>query len=267
MPRRAGNGRRSIRLAMTRYSVGAMQSTPTRSRSSSSRRSAGSKRDVEKGGRAPQPGCDEDIAGRLRPAARGGAPDQLPGRRVEPLLGLQTLAGQIALRMHDTAGLAGGAAGECDQTRLIRIEIDRRGGLCGEQARVGDAQDGAGQALELSQVALVGDDQSGLRKTDSQLEVLRAELLGAGQDDGTDAKAGDHRQDPLGAVSDQGHDDIAALYSTCLQRSCQACRAIGDLAEAPLAPGAVACQLDEGKALGRCGVDDLSGEVHGWREG
>ncbi|RDJ93183.1 hypothetical protein B4Q13_23655, partial [Lacticaseibacillus rhamnosus] len=43
-------------------------------------------------------------------------------------------------------------------------------------------------------------------------------MLVAGQHDRPDPKAGDHRQHPLGAVADQGHNDVTAFYAVHKER-------------------------------------------------
>ena len=58
---------------------------------------------------AHQPGGDEHVAGGLRPARRGGAPGQVAVAGAEPVLGLDPLAGQVALAVADRLRLAGGA--------------------------------------------------------------------------------------------------------------------------------------------------------------
>ena len=76
---------------------------------------------------AGQPGREEDVAGRLRPARGGRAPDQLAGARAEPVLGLGALAGQVAVGVDDAARLAGGAGGEDDQRRVLGVHLLDRG--------------------------------------------------------------------------------------------------------------------------------------------
>ncbi len=81
---------------------------------------------------AGQPGGEEDVAGRLRPARRGRAPDQLAGARGEPVLGLGALPVQVAVGVDDAARLAGRARGEDDQRRVLGAHLlDRRRRLLG----------------------------------------------------------------------------------------------------------------------------------------
>ena len=217
---------------------------------------------VQQRRRAAQPGGDEDIAGGLRPAARGRAPDELPGRGREPALGLEALPVEVALSVQHALGLARGAAREGDQAGLVLAELHGAGRLGRIQGLVGDGEHGHLDARELVEVARVGEDQARPRVADAQLQVLGAQLLGAGQHDRAEAEAGDHREHPLGAVADHGHDDVAALHSSRRERPRESRRALGHLAEAPLATGALARQLDEREALRRGGVQDLGGEVH-----
>ena len=103
-----------------------MQSTSTRSRSSELEALGGVEaRVVQQRGGAADPRRDEDVARRLRPAARGRAPDEVAGARVEPVLGLHALAGQVALGVEDRLRLAGRAARERDQARVVRRRARR----------------------------------------------------------------------------------------------------------------------------------------------
>jgi len=132
-----------------------------------------------------------------------------------------------------------------------------------EQRRVGEGQHRARRrrVRERGQVALVRDDQARLCGVESLAQVLGAQLLVARERHGADPKAGDHRQQPLGAVSDQRHHDVAAADPACCQGAGEPRGAIGDLAEAPIAPAPVPGNLDERAARGRSGVDDVTGEV------
>ena len=84
-----------------------------------------------------QPGGDEGVASRQRPAACGGAPAQVTGAGVVPMLGLDELAGQVAGSVADRLGLAGRPRREHDQRRVVGLELGRRSGLGLEQAVVG----------------------------------------------------------------------------------------------------------------------------------
>ena len=70
---------------------------------------------VQERGGAAQPRGDERVARRLRPAGRRRAPDQIARPRVEPVLGLQLLAREVALAVQRGLRLARGARGERDQ--------------------------------------------------------------------------------------------------------------------------------------------------------
>ena len=111
-------------------------------------------------------------------------------------------------------------------------------------------------------VALVADDDRGARDVQAQAQVVAAQLLGAGQDDRAEAKAGHHRDDPFGAVADERQDDVTAPHAYVVQAGGERPRVGRDLAERPLAPPAVAGELDERQAPWRRRADDVSGEVH-----
>ena len=168
---------------------------------------------------AGEPGGDEDVARGLRPSGGGGAPHQLPRARPEPVGGLEALAEEVALAVEDRLGLAGGAAGERDQAGLLGAELRRRSGGPVEEGVVRNEHDldppvlcgpVVEGRLQLGAVALVGDHQPRPGDREAQAQVLGAQLLGAGQHDGAEAKAGEHREHPLGAVADQGHHHVPA---------------------------------------------------------
>ena len=120
-----------------------MQRTRPRSRSRTSRRSCGVEAGVvQQRGGAADPRRDEDVAGRLAPAAGRRAPDELAGAGVEPVLGLDALAGEVALGVDDGLGLARGAAGERDEARVLGVELDRRGGAAAYSASSGIVRTG-----------------------------------------------------------------------------------------------------------------------------
>ena len=219
---------------------------------------------VQERARARQPGRDEHVARRLRPAAGGGAPHQLARARRQPVARLHALTLQVALGVHDRLGLAGRAAGERDQARVVEPQLDGGRRRSREQRLVGHVGELAGgrRRLELLAVTLVGEDQRGIGRLDAQAQVLGPQLLGARQHHGADAKARDHAQHPLGAVADQRHHHVAAADPASRQPPRQARGALGHLAEAPLAPGAVARELHQRQPLWRGRVDDLAREVH-----
>ena len=230
-----------------------MQRTATGSRSRTARRSCGSKRASCSSAAAPaDPRRDEDVAGRLAPAAGRRAPHELAGAGVEPVLGLDVLAGEVALGVDDGLRLARGPAREGDEARVLGVELDRRRRGGGRVQRlVGDREHRAVRpgGVELGAVALVADDRRRPRDVEAQPQVAGAQLLGAGQDDRADAEARDHRQHPLRAVADQRQDDVAAPRRRARASAPASARgALGDLAERPLAPAAVAVELDEREA-------------------
>ena len=167
---------------------------------------------------------------------------------------LQALAGEVALRVHDRLRLTGGAARERDQAGIVVGQLGRGRGRGREQRLVGHVhalgrRDGraAPPPRARSRLRSSARISGGRGDVDAQAQVLGAQLLGARQHDGADAKAGEHAQHPLGAVADQRHHDVARGPPRAAQRARQAGRALGDLAEAPLAPRAVARELEQGE--------------------
>ena len=131
---------------------------------------------------ARQPGGDEHVAGRLRPAAGGRAPHQLAGRRREPAACLQALAEQVALGVHDRLGLAGGAARERDQGRLLGASsAGGAGSAANRRPRRGSAAPAppARPARARPRLRSSATIRRGLRHLDPQPQVLGAQLLGA----------------------------------------------------------------------------------------
>ena len=196
-----------------------MHSTSTRSRSRISRRSCGVEaRVVQQRRRAAQPRRDEDVARRLAPAAGGRAPDELAGAGVEPVLGLQPLAGEVALAVHDGLRLAGGAAREGDQARVLGVELGAaaagsRSGQSPHGHRRSSARPSRRPRSVVARCARRTTTSARPRDVEAQAQVLGAQLLGAGQHDVALAEAGDHRQHPLGPVADQRQDDVAAAHA------------------------------------------------------
>ncbi len=265
--RTSGSGGISTRLAITRYSVGAMQSTVT----CSSRRIFKALRGVETGiveqrRGAPDPRRDEHVARRFGPAGCGGAPDQVALAGVQPVLGLEPLPEQVALAMHDSLGFAGGPARERDQARIGRVQVDVLDGRPRPiERRIGNRQQlapGCGR-LELRQVALVGHDQLRLSRRDPQAQVLGPQLLVARQRDRSEAEARDHRQHPLGPVADHRHHGVSLRHAVTLEGGREAGASVRDLAERPLPALALAGDLDQRQPVCGGGVDQVSGEVHG----
>ena len=95
------------RLAITRYSVGAMQSTSTCSRSISSSRSCGSKRASCSSAAAPRSqGAMNALRADFDQPAAAVHQTSWPGCGREPVLGLQLLAGEVALAVQHGLRLA-----------------------------------------------------------------------------------------------------------------------------------------------------------------
>ena len=267
-PRSPATGRGSARLAITRYSVGAMHSTATGSRASTSRRSWGSKRASCSRAAAPRiHGAMNTLRADLLQPLPAVHQTRLAGPRVEPVLGLRALPGQVALGVEDGLRLARGPARERDQARVLGVELDRVGLRDAQQTVVGHDEHRTARlgGIELVAVALVADDRRGPRDVEAQAQVAGAQLLGAREHDGADAEARDDRQDPLGPVADEREDDIAAPDAVPAQGARQRARAGRHLAEGPLAPLAAARDLDERRAFRVGGVDEVAREVHGRR--
>ena len=248
-PRGAAAARAAwCRLAMARYSVGAMHSTSTPSRSITSSRSAGSKRASCISAVAPaDPGGDERVAGGLRPAAGRGAPAQVALAGAEPVLGLGGLPGQVALAVADRLGLARGARGEHDQRRVARGRAPPPGRARPRTGRSSGTRSSSpveARLLDGRRVALVGDHRPRLHGVHPRPQVRGPQLLGAGQRHRADPEAGHHRQDPLRAVADDGHHHVPPAYSALLagsRRNCADRRAISpkvSSAREPSAPSA-----------------------------
>ncbi len=73
--------------------------------------------------RAAEPRSDEHVARRLRPPRRRRAPDELARLGPQPVLGLGSLAGQVAVGVQRPARLAGRPRGEDDQGAVVRLEV------------------------------------------------------------------------------------------------------------------------------------------------
>ncbi len=218
MRRRAGRGRRVVRLASIRYSVGAWQSTLTPSASSMSSRSAGSKRPSWITAAAPvSHGARKTLRADFDQPGRGRAPDKLAVARPEPVLGLGLLAEQVAVGVDDAARLAGGAGGEDDQRRVLGVHLlDRRRASPAARSSSRTSPTStrviAGTPVgEFAEQALLADAERRRRRRDPQLEVVAAQLRVAGQRDRAHPPAGEQRQHPLDPVADQRHHHVAPL--------------------------------------------------------
>ena len=76
------------------------------------------------------------------------------------------------------------------------------------------------------------------------------------------AKAGEHRERPFQAVSDQREDDVAAAHAEPIECSGEPGRGAGERAERVLEAPAVARQLDHRARLRRRILHDVTPEVH-----
>jgi hypothetical protein len=138
---------------------------------------------VQQGRRAHEPGCDECVAGRFRPACAAGGPAEVALPRAEPVLGLNPLAAEVPLAVANRLGTATGSGGEHDQRGVLRAELRRGGGRRAlEEPLVWHPQQRSTEArlLERGGVALVRDGCSRLHEVQPGPEVRRAQLLGAG---------------------------------------------------------------------------------------
>ena len=95
---------------------------------------------VQQCARTREPGRDEHVARALAPARGGRAPHQLAGLCAQPMVGLQALPVEVALRVNHGLRLACGAARERDQTGFLRRQLERGEGLGREQGIVGHEQ-------------------------------------------------------------------------------------------------------------------------------
>ena len=220
--------------------------------------------------RAAQPRRDEDVARRLRPARGGRAPDQLTGTGAEPVLGLRALSGQVALGVQGRAGLARRPGREDDQRRVAGGEVGDRGRRLLRAILVqGSADLGQGHVRDpvrqLAEQVLVADAECRACGRGAQREVLAAQLGVAGQRHRAHPPAGEHRQHPLQAVADQGHDDVAAVDAAGGERPREPGGHRDQLAEVPDAPPAVARDRDQRRRRRRKALEDVLGEVH-WRQ-
>ena len=108
-----------------------------------------------------------------------------------------------------SAGSSGAEIGGGRRRRLVEALVGDRQ----QRAVEAGVPDGVG-------VALVGDHRARLDEVHPRAQVLRPQLLGAGQRDRADPEAGHHRLDPLGPVPDHGHHHVAAADA----RARPACR-------------------------------------------
>ena len=193
---------------------------------------------VQQRRRAAQPRRDERVAGGLRPARRRGAPHELAGTGVEPVLGLRPLAGQVALPVEHGLGLARGAGRERDQARVVRCELRRRRSVAGGPfaPRAPDRRPVPAGLAQHAGVALVGHDDPRSHGLEARSQVLRAQLLGAGQHDVALVEAGDHGEHPFGLVPEQREHHIAAPEFALRQVRGERPRRVRDLTHRPFPP-------------------------------
>ena len=243
-----------------------MQSTSTRSRAISSRRSCGSKRASCRSAAAPrEPGRDERVAGGLDQPAAAVHHTSWPGCGREPVLGLQALAGEVALAVQDGLRLARRAAGERDQARVVRARARRAAARVRCLRSNGTHSVSPVQPASRSVAALrtSATTSRGCATASRCARSFGRSCSVHGQHDEALAEAGEHRQRPLRAVSDEREDDVAAADAERVRASRRA------LPAAPLSSPnvhsrrrAVAGQLDQRAGARRRRFDDVAGEVH-----
>ena len=215
---------------------------------------------------AGQPGGEEDVAGRLRPARRGRTPDQLAGARGEPVLGLGALPVQVAVGVDDAPRLAGRAGGEDDQRRVLGAHLlDRGGRLLGAvlvEHRGDILQRHRRYAVrQLGEQLRFADAERRRRGAHPQLEVVAAQLRAAGQGDRAHAPAGEQRQRPLDPVAEQRHHHVAAPHPARREGAGEPGRASDQLTEVPVPPLARGVDRDDPQPRGRRALHQLD-EVH-----
>ncbi len=185
----------------------------------------------------------------------------------DPVLGLQALAGQVALWVEHALGVTAGTGREDDHGRVLRVEIgDVGGGLLGAVLveRIGDLghrhrRDSAGQ---LAEQLLLADAELRVRRLDPDLEVLPAQLGVAGHCDGAHPKAGEHREHPFDPAADQRHHGIAALDAERRHGARETGAAGDQLAVVPLAPSAERVDGDDPERRRGRPLHDVLDEVH-----
>ena len=187
-----------------------------------------------------QPGGDEDVAGRLRPAGRRRAPGELARRAAPNQCSAWTpLTGEVALGVHGAPRLAGRARGEDDQRRVLGAEVGRLGRaspgavLVEDRRRPRPASSPARPPGSSPSRPSSPTHERGVGRRDPELEVGAAQLRVAGQRDRAHPPAGEHRQHPLDAVADQGHHDVAAPHAAGREGAREPGAARDQLAEVP----------------------------------
>ncbi len=184
--------------------------------------------------------------------------------------------------MHDRLRLAGGAAREGDQAGILRRELDRGGRLGGEQRLVGHVEDRRGTgpggvaldsrrrhgfaswaASSSPRLRSSATISAGRATLQAQAQVLGAQLLGARQHDGADAKARDHRKAPTRG----GCRSASSRRRRGARRAPAAHRPSAPNARRPrrssTRAAAVARELDERAVVGGGALEDVAREVHG----
>ncbi len=189
-----------------------------------------------------------------------------PGPRAQPVRRLHVLAGQVALGVEDGLGLAGGAARERDQARLVLAQLDRRGGLAREQRLVGHEHDLAPRLPAASSSARLRSSATISRGRATSMRRRRSLARSCSVHGSTTAPMRMHAHI---VITHSGRLPISVITTSPLlhapraQRAGQTRAAIGDLAERPLAPRPVPGQLHQRAVSRRQSIEHVAGEVHG----
>jgi hypothetical protein len=216
--------------------------------------------------RPHQPRRDEDVPRRLRPARRRRAPREAARLGAEPVLGLEPLPLEVALRVDDPARLARRPRGEDDRRRVAGGEVLDRGRrllalvLVEDLPELGDVDVGDA-AGELAQVALLADAQRRVRGSDPELEVLAPELRVARHRHRAHPPAREHRQHPLDSATDQRHHRVAAVDAAVDHRAREAGAHREQLGKVPDAPASLSVDCEQGRLREREPLDDVLDEV------
>ena len=219
-----------------------------------------------------EPGGDEDVARRLRPAASPsctrparprGAPSQCSAWARWP--------GQVALGVQGAARLAGRPRGEDDQRAVLGVEVGRLGRRL-LRALLVDHRGDVGHRHRRHAVREARRAAPPRRRRAPAFAArtrssrsCAAKLRVAGQRDRAHPPAGEHREHPLDPVADQGHHHVAAAHPARRERAREPGAARDQLAEGPDPPLAVARDRHQGRLRGREALQHVLDEVHGRR--
>jgi hypothetical protein len=184
------------------------------------------------------------------------------------VLGLRALAKQVAVGVDDPARLAGGAGGEDDQGRVLRVHLLDRGWRLLRAVlveRLHDFRQGHRRHLvgQLVQESLLANAQRRRCRARPQLEIVTPQLGAAGQRHGAHAPAGEQREHPLGPVAGQRHHHVAAAHAAGGEGAREARGAGDQLAEVPVPALALGVDRDDPQPRGGGSLHNVLDEVHG----